>query len=123
MTVVKSANGYIGGGYTDKGWSKKNTNEASNKSFLFSLHGLDNTPRTFPVKNPIHAIYCSEDSGPHFGGEVDAESDLCICDQCDIVAGSTSRMPFAYSGANVAPNVLFGAQHFLVADYEVYHLV
>ena len=62
LVIVRSTNGKIAGGYTDKNWGEKGKTP-SEKTFLFSV---DNK-RTYQIKNQDIAIYCHENEHPSFG--------------------------------------------------------
>lgn len=73
VTIIKSAKGYIFGGFTSQTWNKSNTYKNDPNAFLFSLVNSENQPEKFKIKHPSNAIYCGEDFGPKFG-----YNDLCI---------------------------------------------
>ena len=68
VTVIKSAAGYVFGGYADSPWNSTSFWCASPNAFLFSLHCPSSAgPVKMPLKRPQHAIYCARSSGPTFG--------------------------------------------------------
>ena len=68
LTIIKSTNGNIFGGYTDKAWTSGNQFYSDPNAFLFSLVNKDDKP--FKVKltsNGHTAIYCNGTCGLIFG--------------------------------------------------------
>ena len=62
LTLIKSKEGYIIGGYTPLSWDKYAGWKEDDKTFLFSL----TNNKIFRKKNNSFSIYCSEETGPWF---------------------------------------------------------
>jgi len=74
VTVLKTEEGYIFGGYTDAAWNAGTDPLLSEKSFLFSLYGCNqgSTPVKLPFKiSPRSEQFGSARQGPSFGGSPD----------------------------------------------------
>jgi hypothetical protein len=67
LTIIKSTNGNIFGGFTEKAWDSTSEYLIDSKAFIFSLVNKEN--KTFKVmcKNGASAIYCGSAFGPIFG--------------------------------------------------------
>lgn len=73
VTVVKSAQGHVFGGYSDVSWDSSGQFRHSQTAFLFKLAQQDqvNVSRHNLVRSRSHhqyAIYCAGERGPTFGG-------------------------------------------------------
>ena len=68
LTIIKTPNGNIFGGFTEAPWSKKNDYENDPNALIFSLINKEKTPLVMKCFRPQYAIYCSESNGPNFGG-------------------------------------------------------
>jgi len=120
LSIVKSRNGYIFGGYTQADWSGYWNYKYDSNAFLFSLINGYNTSVKMPIIYPSYAIYASDYYGPTFGSGYS----LYIADQADInrnsysyLYGSIYQIPSFVSDANA---FLAGSYSFSVDDIEVY---
>ena len=70
LTVVRSKDGYVFGGYASVSWKSSNgTYSADASAFMFTLTNPVNQPAKYmSVANTPHAIYCKPTYGPTFGG-------------------------------------------------------
>jgi hypothetical protein len=122
VTIVKSTEGYIFGGYSDQLWQNAWKWKFSSRAFLFSMV---NPTGLAPMKLPItgernkYAVYCCPPRGPMFGWE---GCDLCIHDNCNTVKNSFSRLGDSYTlpPRQDSRTFLAGSQYFLVAEIEVF---
>eukprot|EP00928_Gymnodinium_smaydae_P067499 TRINITY_DN50484_c0_g1_i1.p1 TRINITY_DN50484_c0_g1~~TRINITY_DN50484_c0_g1_i1.p1 ORF type:complete len:699 (-),score=66.29 TRINITY_DN50484_c0_g1_i1:80-2008(-) len=76
VVVAKSCGGYLFGGYSGSTpWSSNGNYVASEGSFLFRLAGPgSHGPSKHEVyQNHQHALYCTADAGPTFGGGYDLQ--------------------------------------------------
>ena len=125
VTIVKSTEGFIFGGYSDQSWATSGDSygvwKSSSRAFLFSVV---NSAKLAPLKLPQdqqcdeEAVYCEHDCGPSFG----SEDDLNIDDECNSDDSSYSYLGGTYTlppGQN-AQTFLAGSNNFRVADYEVF---
>ena len=118
VTVVRSSDGYIFGGYTDVAWGDDGEWKSSTESFLFSLEDYYSIG---PVKMPImshttdYAVLHDSSYGPLFGGGHDlgiaSENSESSCD-----VGETYELPSDTDD----PQFLTGSHHFTVSEYEVF---
>jgi hypothetical protein len=126
LTVVKSTNGNIFGGYTDQTWAivKNYEFKADANAFLFSLINKDRQALKMRVKTAEKAIFCCTDYGPTFGH---GNCDLIIRNNCHLNASSgtpdfaqTYAHPRYVHGSNEAKSFLAGSTPFQVAEIEVF---
>ncbi|KAL0480122.1 creD [Acrasis kona] len=69
MTICRTTEGYVFGGYNSQQWTSKNCWQAASDTFIFSLvNPYNDGTRKMKVKNPQRAIYNHESFGPTFGG-------------------------------------------------------
>jgi len=125
LIIIKSTNGYVFGGYTEKSWNHSGGlfSDAKNdpNSFIFSL--INKNQRPIKLKwSQKYAIYCHTMCGPVFGGG----SDLSIADQSNVNTDSYSNLgcsfthpDYAYE-SNEAKSFLAGSSKFQVSEIEVY---
>jgi len=66
ITIIKSSNDMIFGGYTDKDWDISGDYKNSTKSFIFSLTKM--TKHEIKNENKQYGIYCYTSYGPTWGG-------------------------------------------------------
>jgi hypothetical protein len=121
VTLIKSTNGSVFGGYSDKSWKSDYTRVHSNNAFLFSFV---NPSGSEPIKMALTgvrnegAICCYPNCGPVFG----SGCDLLISDNCDMNTNSYSELGTTYSvpaGQN-SETFLTGAKRFTVSAIEVF---
>ncbi len=67
LTVIKSENGCIFGGYTSEPWSSDEGFITDSSAFLYSLTNPSNTPFRMQVRHPTQAVYHYFRKGPTFG--------------------------------------------------------
>jgi len=110
LTVIKTKQGYIFGGYTNCPWkSNKNIFQSSAESFLFSLKcyaGLGPTKMNIKSGQESYATYSNALRGPAFGGG----HEICIgCTNDDLREGYTYYRNMYYElPKNVSENFLTG---------------
>jgi hypothetical protein len=124
LTVIKSENGNIFGGYTEQLWDSTSGHRADKNAFLFSLVNKDKQPIKMKIKEPSYAIYCHSKFGPTFGH---THCDLIIKDNSNVRAcnssvdfGQTYPHPTYAHGSNEAKSFLAGSAKFQVAEIEVF---
>lgn len=119
FVLIKSANGFIFGGYTEQNWSGDNVYKQDPNAFVFSLVNKYNKPLILECCMPEYAIYCRQDYGPTFGGG----HDLYVCSDCNKVKSSYSKLSHSYCldrNEDQQTTFLAGGYNFLVSDIEVY---
>jgi hypothetical protein len=126
VTIVKSTEGCIFGGYSDQSWEStvyynySSYNFTSSRAFLFSIV---NPAGLAPMKLPLtgkkndYAMYFNSSFGPFFGS-----SDITICDNCNTEKESFSRLGHTYTlpPGQDSRTFLAGSEYFLVAEIEVF---
>ncbi len=117
LTVIKSTNGNIFGGYTDQAWSSNDDWITDPNAFVFSLINKYKRPfKASCLNDGTKAIYCSSLYGPTFGGQ-----DIRVFTNSNVNEFSVTCLSFRYG--NYWPddmNVLSGSTHFSTVDIEVY---
>jgi len=121
LIIIKSTNGNVFGGYTEKSWTHKpGAHKADPNSFIFSLINLENNPLKIKwSKN--QGIYCDNNYGPIFG-----TYDLYIADKSNTNTGSYSNIGQSYIhpdkvyGSEEAKSFLAGSYNFQVSELEVF---
>ena len=112
VTFVKTRNGRMFGGFTEKGWNSYGQYYIDNNAFLFSL----DTYECYYYKKG-KCLYGYPSSGPIWGSGYD----LYLADKCLSENSSQSKQTndFEYNGKM---NCLSGGELFQPADYETYQL-
>ena len=111
LTLVKTKNGKIFGGFTDAQWDQSSNYKSGSNGFIFSL---DNN-EIYYNQNSSYNIYGHSSNGPYFGS-----GDFYISDNCRTNKSGES-MGNSYEN-NGEQYPLTGYSNFLVEDYEVYQL-
>lgn len=103
LTIIKSENGNIFGGYTEAAWSVKNGPVTDPRALLFSLVNVFKTP--CKMKNTgQNAIVSNQEYGPVFGN-----NDIFIANNSNVSNTSSSSFPSHYQKP---ANVDFGKTFF-----------
>jgi len=117
LTVIRSRNGNIFGGYTVALWNGSGYKNDPT-AWIFSLINQRNAPFRLPCTMARHAIATGHNSGPTFGGGYN------IYLANDFTSNSNYSHPHeAYHGHhdhNLHQNVLAGAYNFMVDNIEVF---
>jgi hypothetical protein len=122
ITIIRSHNGYLFGGYTSISWTSDNSYKSDATAFLFTLTNPHNIPPTKYVINPTHimyAVYHDSKGGPAFG----SGHTLYVASESQYNGASYTSFPSAYidtTGKNL--NTFTGAYKFGICDVEVYKL-
>jgi hypothetical protein len=146
LTIVKSINGNVFGGYTTQSWTpeKYKYYKADKNAFIFSLENRHNKPFKIKCKSDKYAIYCNREYGPVFGC-VTVENNLNRSLQCELSFvsdilldldknnsnefNSSTKVSHCYSNQYVEDliqqnqtnvNYLSGSLNFQILDIEVY---
>jgi hypothetical protein len=122
LTVIKSTNGNVFGGYTEKTWNHALNYKADPNSFIFSLINKLNEP--IKIKwSQGNGINFGKSYGPTFGN-----TDLYIADKSNTNINSYSNLGHSYTHpdyrfeTNEAKSFLAGSYNFQVSEIEVYTL-
>jgi hypothetical protein len=81
LTIIKSTNGNIFGGYTEATWEQNERFKSDKSAFIFSLVNCEKKPVKMNIANGQegNAIFCSSRYGPVFGrGFSGKYFDMCI---------------------------------------------
>lgn len=124
LTLVKTFNGNIFGGYTQETWENTDKYKRDPAAFLFSLVNRENQPLKIKIDDieVKHAIFCDTD-GPCFGREdiiIYTENNIL---QGDSFLGRSYKHPYHVADSDQARAFLAGSAHFFVAQTEIYQKV
>lgn len=124
LTIIKSENGNIFGGYTEALWNENYNVAPDPKTFLFSLINEFKTPCKILSNHQGQIIGCSN-NGPVFG-----KADICIGDNSNTGNVSSSNFPSYYQkptsidfGNKPANSFFAGADKFKVLEIEVFQRI
>ena len=129
LTIVKTTNDYVFGGYTEAQWDSSNSNKPDSNAFIYSFINSDNTPVKINIRDTNNAIYCHVNHGPTFGYKhfgpfyynqhIERQFDFLISDQSNINSASISMLGTSYNFEKTE-SFLAGAKNFQVTEIEVY---
>ena len=110
ITIIKTQDNYVFGGYTDVSWHSTCNWKTDAAAYIYSLrrNGVSNLSK-HKILNSNHAICCIPINGPTFGGGYD----ICICDRTDVNKGS-----FTNSGGNGYKDVL--SKNYLAGTFDTW---
>jgi len=122
LSVIKSTNGNIFGGFTTQAWSgAAGGYKHDSKAFLFSLvNKLTKKPLRWRASDTTHSISCSPTVGPTFGGghniycapSFNTNSNYCNCPYNSYTLEDTSVVD--------SQTLFAGAYNWTMDDIEVY---
>ena len=124
ITVIRSSDGFIFGGFADKSWTSSEEWCESDKAFLFSLKSPSN--EVGPTKMSIKPNVCSNamthypSYGPTFGGGHDLyiASDANRNSHSQSYLGDTHELP-----PGQINTFLVGSNNFKVSEIEVFQVI
>eukprot|EP00118_Oscarella_pearsei_P016705 m.161281 g.161281 ORF g.161281 m.161281 type:complete len:198 (+) comp38813_c1_seq1:1057-1650(+) len=124
LSMVKTTQGYVFGGYTDIAWNSQTEwgQYESSKTFIFALqsHGLrSESYRAFPKDDKHYYTVCHNPSYLFtFGGGCD----LCIADESNSASGSYSNWGHTYDrpSSTTSNEWLNGQKNFQTVEIEVF---
>ena len=122
ITIIKSKNGNVFGGYTSKAWDKSDSWKHDTAAYIFSLVNADKRPLMCVCRKSFNAIYCSSENGPSFGG------DIMIANDSNQNKNSYSNLGDCFSfgkykfGTNEAQSFLAGAFKFQTVEIETFEM-
>lgn len=132
ITLVKTAGGYIFGGYTlenlgsynvynyNYGYTSATTSQTDPIAFIFSLVNKYNYPIRMNVKENCNSVTQNASLGPTFG-----DKDFIICNNSDTCAESSSfvgnnyQLPEGYFSVGES---LAESQNFFVEELEIFKI-
>jgi hypothetical protein len=85
ITIIKSSEGYIFGGYISVSWNSSGNYIADNQAWIFSLTNPSNNPGKFVSRNSnSYQVICNSPFGPTFGTNVfGGQYDIFISSDCN----------------------------------------
>lgn len=121
VTIIKTTDGYVFGGYTDVAWNSVGSWQWSDKAFLFALHchsGLPPTRMALTGNSNQHAMFDQASYGPRFGGGVD----LSLGDNSNIGNSSAYNIGASYRcpPGQTGNTFLTGGNQFEAKEVEVF---
>jgi hypothetical protein len=126
LTVIKTANGNVFGGFSEEGWSSKNVLVTDRNAFIFSLINKEGSSfKAICKNNGENAILCHSSLGPIFGYD-NKTHDIFISfnsveNQKNFSSfGCTYFDPDYQAGATRAQNILAGSTDFNTVEIEVF---
>ncbi len=125
LTIVKSSNLNVFGGFTKSLWNSSNAYQSDSDAFIFSLINQYNYPvKLNPIKS-VTAVYTSSSYGPTFGNN----HDFYIADQSISNTNSRSNLGNSYmlplnmtAGSTSAQTFLAGSLNFQTIEIEIYSI-
>ena len=122
LTVIKTSNGCIFGGYTSVAWDSTSRHKADPNAFIFSLVNAKKQPQYMPIKTTmsVKAVYCFSSHGPVFGS-----FDICICNSKLGYSELGKIFDFKLFPSETADSQSFlaGSREFQVAEIETFYLI
>ena len=120
LTVIKTIDGFIFGGYTEQAWHSNNSYVADENSFLFSLVNSQLTPIKLRCVMPECALYSHEKYGPTFGRGYD----IHVADNSNSNCNSFSTLiSFTNPKHEGSSTLLGGTEYFMISDFEIFQRV
>ena len=124
ITVIRSSDGFIFGGFADKPWTSSRGYCESDKAFLFSLKSpsseVESTKMRIKQNMCYDAMWHNSSSGPTFGGGDDfgIASDANNNSSSYSYLGNTYELP-----PGQTDTFLVGSKHFKVSEIEVFQII
>jgi hypothetical protein len=122
LTIIKTADGFIFGGYTDASWNITNDYVRDENAFIFSLTNQQNTPLLMRTSHPHESIYSHPNYGPVFG----KGHDIFIADNSNQNTLSHAYICHTYEhpkylhSKTEAMKFLASRTHFQTAEIEIF---
>jgi hypothetical protein len=126
MTVIRSLNGFIFGGFTTVPWTSNPQDKSDEHAFLFTLknpHGIKPTKYPISEQSVQFAVSHRKTNGPTFGSVNNRGSDIHLQGPFNTV---TSRIffPHTYKDTTSKRCLTFtGDSYFSCEDVEIFLLI
>lgn len=123
MTIIKSSNDNIFGGFTEKEWSSEDKYVADQNAFVFSLINKEQNPfKVMCSDDGQDAICCASFYGPTFGSSSDIKtlSDSKNYQKGFSDLGDSYKHPDYKYGTEKAQSILGGSLLFQIIEIEVF---
>ena len=126
LTIVKTPNGCIFGGYTAVSWDSESIYKVDLAAFIFSLINPSSIPQLIPIREDdvyLRSIGCYDDFGPVFGGG----HDFIISNNSNTSNESYSELSGSYDfqldvTLMQAQSFLAGTRNFQTSEIEVFRV-
>ena len=125
LTIVKSLNGNIFGGFTSAQWKSTTSLDINKSAFIFSLVNKENRLLIFEQSsNDDYSICSFKNFGPIFGGAHDfvIYNSSSTNTNCSSNLGSTYIHPDYPFDSQKADTILGGSRYFQVLEIEVFQM-
>jgi hypothetical protein len=125
VTVIRSKEGYVFGGYADQRWNGSDGHVGSSSAFLFSLvRPSSSVAMMLPLNGKAnkYAMYCDSTHGPVFGGGYD----IFVNESSNTNSNSRTNLGSSYAlpdGIEDGKKYFTGANYFQASEVEVYRVV
>ena len=125
LTIIKSTNGNVFGGFTEKGWSSNGGLVSDTQAFIISLINAENNPFKALFSNNGYALVCNPSYGPvfgnpNFGYDIFISSNSNTSQVCSSSFGYTYHHPDYQKGTSKAKSILAGSRSFQTVEIEVF---
>lgn len=122
LTIIKTNNSRIFGGYSEAEWSSKCSWVHSIDSFLFSLENSEETSLIMKCNEPQYSIYSNINYGPTFGNghSLYISNDSNLNKQSYSNLGTSYKHPNYLYGSNESKSFLADSYYFQTEEIEVY---
>ncbi len=120
ITIIKTKDNYVFGGYTDVSWHSTCNWKTDAAAYIYSLrrNGVSNLSK-HNILAIETAICCRESFGPTFGGGFD----IFICDRSDVMKGSfTNPSGLNYKDLTIKTYLAGTYGNWLTDEIEVFQL-
>lgn len=118
LTIIRTTENYIFGGFTGAAWDSANHYINDNKSFIFSLKNCENSPFKARCIDQKYSINGGSNLGPSFG-----INDIELFTSSDKNKLSTSSIGSSYENPLFKSNILAGTDIFQTVNIEVYEVL
>ncbi|EGG20238.1 hypothetical protein DFA_07360 [Cavenderia fasciculata] len=119
VTLIKSTDGNVFGGYNSQSWNTNNTFYGDNKCFIFTIINKQGLHPTKYIPSGVNSNYAvgSAGYGPVFGSSYD----ILISDQCNSNQSSYQNFPSTYSDTTgKGKSTLTPTYNFKVDEIEIF---
>ncbi len=114
LTVIKTTNGKMFGGYTEAKWVSTFSYVEDDKAFLFKM--IKNKFKAFDIVESCYALRCKKELGPSFG-----EKDIYINNKFLSTEGSTELSSYSMDDPYELIDEDYNS-NFSIKDIEVYYI-
>ena len=122
LTIIKSHNSKVFGGYSDQSWTSTSNYKTSNNLWIFSLDAKEKYK--LKNENAHQGVYCNASYGPTFGGG----HDIYVCNNSNNTNSCYSNYGYSYEtkgmtySSTQAQSHLAGSYNFKTEEVEVFQL-